>query len=119
MVLVTFCYPFRGTFVQLTKNNVVTARANSMSCADRVLRLIKGALFSTRLAGGGPSSNKVVAPWVTKITLSRAAERVKRHCSADVFELLNPGYTAQLNKRNILFDPPSIVNFRPNVVCIA
>ena len=34
MVLVTFCYPFRGTFVQLTKNNVVTARANSMSCAD-------------------------------------------------------------------------------------
>jgi hypothetical protein len=72
-----------------------------------------------RIAGGGASSNKVVAPWVTKITLSRAAERVKRHCSADVFELLNPGYTAQLNKRNILFDPPSIVNFRPNVVCIA
>jgi len=70
-------------------------------------------------SGRGASSNKVVAPWVTKITLSRAAERVKRHCSADVFELLNPGYTAQLNKRNILFYPPSIVNFRPNVVCIA
>ena len=52
MVLVTFCPPFNGTFVQLTKNNVVTARANSMSCADRVLRLIRDALFLIRIAGG-------------------------------------------------------------------
>ena len=34
MELFNFSYPFSSTFVQLTKNNVVTARANSMSCAD-------------------------------------------------------------------------------------